>query len=292
MVWFAQNGFFRIYRFITRKQQFLCKGVQKQMENNERKNEIEIDLVPILKAIWSKLWLIVLVGVLVAAMAFAATKIFIKPTYRCGFTAYVNNQHSSESLSNQDISAGKQLVDTYVTVIRSNKILTAAAESVGLDIPIATLKKTVTASVQGETEVIAVNVEHRDPQTAYILANAIANIAPTYMSDIVEGSSMKIIDYPVYSDKRYKPSYIMYSLLGFLLGAVLIIIKVIVNTLTDDKVKNLQEIEERFSLPILGVIPDVLQAADEKGKGYYAYGYGYGGRSSSKSKDKGKQGEK
>ena len=214
MVWFAQNGFFRIYRFITRKQQFLCKGVQKQMENNERKNEIEIDLVPILKAIWSKLWLIVLVGVLVAAMAYAATKIFIKPTYRCGFTAYVNNQHSSESLSNQDISAGKQLVDTYVTVIRSNKILTAAAE------------------------------------------------------------------------------YIMYSLLGFLLGAVLIIIKVIVNTLTDDKVKNLQEIEERFSLPILGVIPDVLQAADEKGKGYYAYGYGYGGRSSSKSKDKGKQGEK
>ena len=35
------------------------------MENDERKKEIEIDLVPILKAIWSKLWLIVLVGVCV-----------------------------------------------------------------------------------------------------------------------------------------------------------------------------------------------------------------------------------
>ena len=258
------------------------------MENDERKKEIEIDLVPILKAIWSKLWLIVLVGVLVAAMAFVATKIFIKPTYRCGFTAYVNNQHSSESLSNQDISAGKQLVDTYVTVIRSNKILTAAAESVGLDIPIATLKKTVTASVQGETEVIAVYVEHRDPQTAYILANAIANTAPTYMSEIVVGSSMKIIDYPMYSDKRYKPNYIKYSLFGFLLGAVLVIIKVIVSTLTDDKVKSVQDIEDRFSLPILGVIPDVLQSSDEKGKGYYAYGYGEG----TSSKDKEKRGEK
>ena len=259
------------------------------MEKSERNNEIQIDLMPVLKAIWSKLWLIVLIGALFAGMAFAATKLFIKPTYRCGFTAYVNNQHNSESLSNQDINAGKQLVDTYVTVIRSNKILTAAAESVGLDIPVGTLKSTVTASVQSETEVIAVYVEHRDPQTAYILANAIANTAPTYMSEIVVGSSMKIIDYPMYSDKRYKPNYIKYSLLGFLLGAVLVIIKVIVSTLTDDKVKSVQDIEDRFSLPILGVIPDVLESTDEKGKGYYAYEYSE--RSSSKDKD-GKQGEK
>ena len=258
------------------------------MEKSERNKEIQIDLMPVLKAIWSKLWLIVLVGVLFAGMAFAATKVFIKPTYRCGFTAYVNNQHKSDSLSYQDINEGKQLVDTYVNVIRSNKILTAAAESVGLDIPVGTLKSTVTASVQSETEVIAVYVEHRDPQTAYILANAIANTAPTYMSEIVVGSSMKIIDYPMYSDKRYKPNYIKYSLFGFLLGAVLVIIKVIVSTLTDDKVKSVQDIEDRFSLPILGVIPDVLQSSDEKGKGYYAYGYGEG----TSSKDKEKRGEK
>lgn len=259
------------------------------MEKSERNNkEIEINVMPILKAIWSKLWLIVLVGALFAGMAFAATKMFIKPTYRCGFTAYVNNQHNSESLSNQDINAGKQLVDTYVTVIRSNKILSAAAESIGLDIPIGTLKRTVTASVQSETEVIAIYVEHQDPQTAYILANAIANTAPTYMSEIVVGSSMKIIDYPMYSDKRYKPNYIKYSLLGFLLGAVLVIIKVIVSTLTDDKVKSVQDIEDRFSLPILGIIPDVLQSSDEKGKGYYAYGYG----ERSSSNDKEKRGEK
>lgn len=267
--------------------QFFTKGCR-YMENNERNKEIEIDLMPIFRAIWSKLWLIVLVGVLVAGMAFAATKLFIKPTYRCSFTAYVNNQHKSENLTYQDINAGKQLVDTYVNVIRSNKILSAAAESAGLDIPVGTLKKTVSASVQNETEVIAVYVEHSDPQTAYILANAIANTAPSYMSDIVVGSSMKIIDYPMYSDERYKPNYVKFSLFGFLLGAVLVVIKVIVSTLTDDKAKSVQDIEDRFSLPILGVIPDVLQSSDEKGKGYYAYGYG----ERSSSKDEGKRGEK
>ena len=141
----------------------------------------------------------------------------------------------------------------------------------------------------GIDEDMSIRVEHQDPETAYILANAIANTAPAYMSEIVVGSSMKIIDYPMYSDKRYKPNYIRYSLLGFLLGAVLVIIKVIVSTLTDDKVKSVQDIEDRFSLPILGVIPDVLESTDEKGKGYYAYEYSE--RSSSKDKD-GKQGEK
>ena len=264
------------------------------MEKTEQKREIEINMMPIIRAIISKLWLIILVGVLVAGLAFCATKLFIKPTYRCGFTAYVNNQRSSEYLTNQDINAGKQLVDTYVTVIRSNKILSAAAESIGLDIPVGTLKRTVTASVQNETEVIAIYVENRDPQTAYILANAIANTAPVYMTDIVEGSSMKIIDYPMYSDKRYKPSYIKYSLLGFLAGALLILLKVIIDTLRDDTIKNEQEIEDRFSLPILGVIPDVLQSADEKNKGYYAYSYGSRGKDGGKDKagEKNKRGEK
>ena len=255
------------------------------MENNERNKEVEIDLLPILKKILSKLWLIILIGAIFAGIAFGATKLLIKPTYRCGFTAYVNNQHSSESLSYQDISAGKQLVDTYVTVIQSNKILTAAAESIGLDMKESALKKIVSASVQNETEVIAVYVVHQDPQTAYILANAIANTAPTYMSDIIEGSSMKIIDYPVFSDARYKPNYTTYALIGFLFGALLVIIKVVIDVLRDDTVASEKEVEERFALPILGVIPDVKQSSDIKGKGYY----GYESRKSSKDKENNKE---
>ena len=230
------------------------------MENTEHKREITIDLLPIFKALWSKLWLILLVGAIFAGIAFGATKLFIKPTYRCSFTAYVNNQHDRESLSIQDINAGKQLVDTYVTVIRSNRILEEAAKNaapyIGQIIPVGTLKKMVTTSIQGDTEVIAVYVEHTDPETAYILANAISNTAPTFMSEIIEGSSMKIIDAPMHPDNPYKPNYTRYTLLGFLFGALLVIIKVIIDTVRDDTVKNEHDLEERFSLPILGVIPD------------------------------------
>ena len=62
------------------------------MEEKKMDKEIEIDLIPILKAIVSKIWLMILVGAIFAGIAFGATKVLIKPTYRCSFTAYVNNQ--------------------------------------------------------------------------------------------------------------------------------------------------------------------------------------------------------
>jgi len=253
------------------------------------KSDVEIDILPILKELLSKLWLMVLVGVVLAGMVFAATKILIKPTYRCNFTAYVNNQHAQlnkDSLTSSDLNAAKQLVETYVRIVRSNRILTAAAESISLDLPYSKLQQMVTADVQGETEIIAVHVESKDPQQAYDLAEAIATVAPTYMSDIVEGSSMKIIDSPVYNTNRYKPSYIKYSLFGFLAGILIVAIIVIIRFLRDDTIRSEGELEQRFGLSILGVLPDY--ASNGSKYGYYSYEYGYG----KKQNDEEKEGDK
>lgn len=258
------------------------------MENKDRSTEIEFDLLPLLKALVSKIWLMVIVGVLIAGVAFGATKAFIKPTYRCGFTAYVNNQHtqgSTDTLSMSDLNAAKQLVETYIQIIRSNTILNAAADSINADLSFDNLQKKVSAEVRGETEVIAVYVVDEDPQTAYILANAIAKTAPTYMSQIVEGSSMKIIDYPMYNDNRYTPNYTRYTLLGFLIGVLIIAVQVIVSYFRDDTIKSEREIEERFDIPILGAIPDVIRSAENAKKGY-AYNYTYQQRKTSRGGEK------
>ena len=243
-------------------------------EKRQRSETTEIDIIPLLKALASRIWLMILVGAVFAGIAFGATKVLIKPTYRCSFTAYVNNDSGSDKLTQQDINAGKQLVNTYVNIIRSNTILDAAAESAHLNYTYSQLKKMVSATVQGDTEIIAVFVEHGDPQTAYILANAIAQTAPTYMSQIVEGSSMKVIDYPMYSDKRYKPDYIKYAMLGFLVGAVLVALITVIQYMTDDTVKSDAELEPRFSYPILGIIPDARTTGHNKNGDYY---YRYGG---------------
>ena len=238
---------------------------------NESQN-FEIDLVALLKEIVKKLWLILLVGLIVGATVYVGAKVFIKPTYRSGFTAYVNNKQGKQTtdyLTSSDVNAAKLLVLTYQSIIKSNNILTAAAESIGVDLPYESLAKKVSAEVKDDTEIISIYVVDTDPQFAYEYAQAIAKTSPAYMAQIVEGSSMKIIDLPEYSEKHYKPSYLKIGLIGFLIGALLVIIFIVVRYFMDDTIKNESEIESKFALPILGVIPDITKASNKSSDYYY-----------------------
>ena len=246
----------------------------KKTESKKADNqELEINIIPLLKEIVKKIWLIALVGLIVGGGVFVGAKLMIKPTYRSGFTAYVNNKQGKENtdyLTSSDVTASKQLVLTYQKILTSNTILTAAAKSMELDASYNTLQKLVSTEVKDETEIISVFVVDTDPQFAYDYAQAISKTAPQYMAQIVEGSSMKIIDYPEYSEKRFKPSYTRFALIGFLIGALLVVIFVIIRYFMDDTVKNEGEVENKFALPILGVIPDVTKASNE-GSDYYYY---------------------
>ena len=236
--------------------------------------EVEINIIPLLKEVLRKVWLIVLVGLVVGGAVFVGTKILIKPTYRSGFTAYVNNRQTSKEntdfLTSSDLSASKQLVLTYQKILTSNTILTASAKAMDLDVSYASLKSRVSTEVKDETEIISVYVEDKDPQLAYDYAQAISKTAPQYMAQIVEGSSMKIIDYPEYSDRRFQPSYTRFGLIGFLIGVLVVIVLVVIRYFMDDTVKSENDIETRFNIPILGVIPDISKASKNRSD-YYDY---------------------
>lgn len=247
-------------------------------QKNPKKNEVEIDIIPILKVLLSKLWLMILVGIFFAAAVYGVTKLTIRPVYRCSFSAYVNNQHAQadkSSLSNQDLIAAQQLTKTLSYILKSNTILSASLQSINSDMTYEEFSGLVSTDIKDGTELISIHVINHDPQKAYDLANAIAKTAPTYMSDIVEGSSMKIVDYPVYSAKRYQPSYLRFAILGFLFGVILVAVIVLIRFFKDDTVRSESDFEQRFGLPILGVLPDNASSSKNK-TGYYSYEYGYG----------------
>ncbi len=254
------------------------------MDKNEKhKNEKEIDILPLLKAIVSKAWLAILVGILCGAAVFATTKAVIEPVYRSSFTAYVNNkqvQTNIDYLSGSDITASKEIVRTHSQIISSDSILSAAAKSIGLDYSIRALRSMVSTSIMNETEILVVYVVSKDPEVAYDLAVALSKTAPPKIADVVEGSSMKIIDYPVYSESPYGPNYMKYGMLGFLFGFLAVVVIVIIRYFRDDTVKGEGELEAYFSFPVLGVIPDVTQT-EKSGYGYYgSYGTGRSDKSS------------
>ena len=85
------------------------------MENG--KDEIEIDLLALALAVWRKMWLVLAMTMIGAAVAFSYAKFLVTPLYEAKAMMYVNNSavslgNASFSISSGELSAAQSLVDT------------------------------------------------------------------------------------------------------------------------------------------------------------------------------------
>lgn len=243
---------------------------------NETNDVMEIDLQKLLMRYLEKWWLIALCGILFACVGLVYTMNFITPQYRASITVYVNNVRAGnqvETISSSSISTSKQLVQTYIKIISSDRVLTKAIEASGYDMDPSGLKYMISATQEDETELFKVHVSSHDPEKAAKLANAIAEVIPTEITDIVEGSSTKIIDYAKVPKTRYTPSYTRNTVLSGMLGGVFAVAWITVLFLLDVRIKEAEDLMQ-YEYPILGQIPNFEQVSTKRShKSSYGYGY-------------------
>lgn len=249
---------------------------------NKKNETVEVDLKRLWKALWRKLWVLCVAAVLGAAVSLAGTYYLITPQYQSSALFYVNNSsismgETSLSITTGDLTAAKSLVETYSVILKSRSCLNDVIDYANLDYSYGTLKNMIAASSVNDTEVFEVVVTSSDPKEAERIANAIAYILPNQITDIVEGTSAKIVDYAVASATPSSPSYTKNTFLGFVIGLGLAGCLIVVRALYDVTIRTEEDIEQCTAHPILAAIPD-MESLD-RGDGYY-YGYGRGRRKS------------
>lgn len=242
--------------------------------NKNSQEETQLDVLQLLGVLWDHIVAIVLVTFIGALIAFCFTFFFISPKYRSGFTAYVNNKSEStaraaDSLSSGDTSAQQQLTRTYASIIISRPIIESALKDSGLPYEYNDIYRSITTSVETNTSLINLYVTLDNKEEAKKLADSIAKISPDSLADIVEGSSMKIVSYPVVPNKKFSPSYTKVTLLGALAGFVLCAAFVIIRSVLDSTVKDEKSLEERYGISVIGTIPNFSSATSDHGNYYY-----------------------
>ena len=220
---------------------------------------VEIDLRELFKVLFKRAWIVALCAVVVAASVLVYTANFVTPQYKANVTIYVNNNSGKDSsyISSSDLAVALRLVSTYVNIIQSNTVLEKVIAETGLQLTSDQVRKMISAEVVGETEMFRVTVTTPYPQMSADLANAIAAIAPDEIAAIIEGSSAKIIDYARVPKGRSSPSFTTNTILGAAVGAVLAIAAILIQNLLDLRVRNEEELAKIYSVPVLGVIPDL-----------------------------------
>ena len=244
------------------------------MAQKER-DMIEIDLLKLVLILWRKAWAIILAAIVMGGIAFGITYNFIAPEYQASIKVYVNNtnQSSTTTLTQSDLNVAKQLVDTYIVTLKSRTTLNQIITEAGLDYNSEELNDMITAGAINSTEVFEVTVTSEDAKEAALIANTIADILPNRITEIVENSSVRIVDYAIIDEEPVSPSYPKNVAIGALAGMVVAVALIFLQFVLDNKIHSEEYLIEHYKYPILAVIPDLntntKQKYYKKKKNYY-----------------------
>ena len=240
-----------------------------------KQNEvIEIDLKRLLDAVMHRAWLVMLVAVLCAALMLAGTFYLVTPQYEASAVFYVNNNalsvgDASLSLSSGDISAAKDLVESYIVILDSWPTRDQIIEYAKVDCTREKLSEMMTAESVNDTEIFKVTITSSDPKEAETIANAVATVLPIRIGEIIEGTSARVVETALEPSAPSSPSYPKNTVIGFMLGFMLTVAALVLQELFDNTVRGEADVKQVCDLPILAAVPDMI--IPEKG-GYYGYG--------------------
>lgn len=244
--------------------------------------EDTIDLLELAKALWKNILIIALVAVLCGSAAFGITAFLMEPKYEATVSLYVNNSSfsfgaTSFSISSSDLSASNSLVSVYIYILQSRTTMEDVIKEADLTYTPEELSKMVEATGINSTGAFEVTVTSNNPAEAELIANTIAQILPDRISEIVDGSSVRIVDYAVIPSHRAGPSMVKNTAVGILAGGFLAAAVVILRFLLDDRskvmIKSADELREMYpDIQVLAMIPDMR--VSEKKSGYYSSYYG------------------
>lgn len=219
---------------------------------------IEIDVFQLFKTLWQRKLMILLVALVTSAGAFAYSTFIVKPEYTSTTRIYVvnRNQGDKPGLTNQDLQAGTYLVKDYREIILSQDALEKVATNLKLDMPAKTLASKVQVAVPADTRIVSISVKDKQPEEASRIANSLREVAAEKIVAVTRVSDVTTLEEARPATTPSSPNVRRNSLFGFLGGAVVTVIAVLLIELLDTRVKRPEDIEDVLKIPLLGLVPD------------------------------------
>lgn len=225
----------------------------------KEQNMMEIDVFHLLKILWKRKLLIVLVAFVTGAVAFAYSSFIVKPEFTSTTRIYVvnRNQGDKPGLTNQDLQAGSYLVKDYREIILSQDVLEKVATDLKLDLPPKGLASKIKVTVPVDTRIVSISVTDRAPEEASRIANSLREVAAQKIISVTRVSDVTTLEEARPATSPSSPNIRRNTMVGFLAGAVVMVVTVLLVELLDTRVKRPEDIEDVMQIALLGVVPNL-----------------------------------
>ena len=225
----------------------------------KEQNMMEIDVFHLLKILWKRKLLIVLVAFVTGAVAFAYSSFIVKPEFTSTTRIYVvnRNQGDKTGLTNQDLQAGSYLVKDYREIILSQDVLEKVATDLKLELPPKGLASKIKVTVPVDTRIVSISVTDRAPEEASRIANSLREVAAQKIISVTRVSDVTTLEEARPATSPSSPNIRRNTMVGFLAGAVVMVVTVLLVEILDTRVKRPEDIEDVLQIALLGVVPNL-----------------------------------
>ena len=217
----------------------------------------EIDLKELLSYFWNKKVIII---IFLAAFLFGGiiySTSIQKPLYKSYTTILLTKEEGSTTITSNDISLNRNLVDTYREIIKSRNVLGKVITNLNLNYSIDELYNKVTVENINDTEIIKISVVDPSEWKCMAIADEIAKVFNTEVVKLYSIQNIGVIDTAERPTKPYNVNHVKTVALASAVGLVLGFGVVFVIFYFDTTIKSTDDVEKKLGLPVIGAIPVV-----------------------------------
>lgn len=240
------------------------------MMQNQEDQEIEIDLREIAGLLFSRLWLLLISGIVISIIAGAVTRITYVPTYTSTAQLYIvgNSQLSSALADLTSLQTGSQLTQDYMVLMESRPVIEQVAENLELDMTYEEILESKMINIENSdnTRILKISVTTEDPKLSKNIVNNLIRVGKKRIAEVMQASEPNIAEDGVTGVLSEGSHFVRNIALGFIVGAFISAFIVVVAYLMDDTIKTSEDLEKYLGLNTLGTIPLAEEHSSKSGK--------------------------
>lgn len=228
---------------------------------------VEINLWEIALYLFHWLWLLAVVGLVTAAIAFSYSAFILTPMYSSTTRVYILSKQGNDDnkMTYSDTQLANNITKDFKEMIKSRTVVERVITNLNLSESYNSLSGRIAVSNATDTRVVGITVKDADPKRAQMLANAIRDVAAEHIREVMDLEAVNIVDDANLPDSPSEPSKRKYTLIGFLIGVVGCAAVLILRFYLDDSIKTSEDIEKYLGLSTLASIP-VFESEDDSKK--------------------------
>ena len=216
----------------------------------------EIDLVELASYYLSK-WYLLLVGLLIGAIVAGAYTYFrITPKFTATSKLYMVSNSRDTIVDLSDFNIGNSLSKDYEELLKVRPILEEIIEEEGLEYAYENLSRMISISTIANTRILQISAESTSPTEAMTIANALADKAVEEIPVLMDTARPNIAERAITPTQKSSPSMSRNTILGGLVGMLLVAGVLTVIFLMDDTMATAEDVQKALGIMPLTVIPE------------------------------------